>query len=148
MVCAPCLKVRWSAYPRIRIILAHMLAHTHEHCRILAHAHAYSRTFSRMYARIPIHAGAYRNEAFPVLKLYYKQAQSSQEPKRGISSTKVVLQASTIQPEAETRHFPVLELYYKQAQSSREPKRGISSTKVVLQASTIQPEAETRHFQY
>ena len=32
------------------------------------------------------------NEAFPVLRLYYNQAQSSQDPKRGISSTKVALQ--------------------------------------------------------
>ena len=40
-----------------------------------------------------------RNEAFPVLKLCYKRAQSSHEPKRGMSSTK---------------------LYYKQAQSGPE----------------------------
>ena len=38
------------------------------------------------------------NEAIPVLKLDYNQAQSSQDPKRGISSTKAVLQPSTIQP--------------------------------------------------
>ena len=106
---------------------------------------------------------------FPVLKLYSHQAQSSQDPKRGISSTKVVrLQPSTIQPGPQTRHFPVLKvcysqaqtsqipnesfpvlkLYYNQAQSSHDPKRGISSTKVVLQSSTIQPASQTRHFQY
>ena len=45
------------------------------------------------------------NKAFPVLKLYYNQAQSSQDPKRGISSTKVALQSSTIQPGPQTRHF-------------------------------------------
>ena len=70
--------------------------------------------------------------AHPVLRMYYNQAQSSQEPKRGIFNTKVtkvVLQASTIQPGTETRAFPVLK------------------SKVVLQASTIQPGAETKHFQ-
>ena len=97
------------------------------------HAGAYPRivahTLARMYSRMPMHTRAYQRIVanFPVLKLYYKQAQSSQEPKRGISSTKVALQASTIQPGAETRH---------------------SQFKVVLQASTIQPGAETRHFQY
>ena len=37
--------------------------------------------------------------------MYYQRAQSSQEPKRGISSTKVVLPASTIQPGA-SRSIP------------------------------------------
>ena len=35
------------------------------------------------------------NEALPVLNLYYNQAQSSQHPKRGTASTKLVLQSST-----------------------------------------------------
>ena len=39
-----------------------------------------------------------------VLNLYYNQAQSSQHPKRGTASTKLVLQSSTIQPASETRH--------------------------------------------
>ena len=69
------------------------------------------------------------NEAHPVLKLYYNPAQSSQDTKRGISSTKVVLQ---------TKHNP----------TSQDPKQGISSTKVVLQPSTMQPGPQTRHFQY
>ena len=52
------------------------------------------------------------------LRLYYNQTQSSQDPKRGISCTKVVL-----------------------------IRRGISSTKVALQPSAIQPGSHTRHFQ-
>ena len=45
-----------------------------------------------------INPASIRNEAQPVLKLYYHQAQSSQHPKRGTGSTKLVLQSSTIQP--------------------------------------------------
>ena len=59
-----------------------------------------------------------RNEALPVLVLYYNQAQSS-------------LQSSH-------EALPVLMLYYNQAQSSLRPKRGTSSTNAVLQHSTIQ----------
>ena len=39
------------------------------------------------------------------LPTMYNQAQSSQDPEGGISSTKVVLQPSTIQPGPRTRHF-------------------------------------------
>ena len=46
-----------------------------------------------------------REEAFPVLVLYYDEAQSSQHPKEGISSTGVVLRRSTIQPAPERRQF-------------------------------------------
>ena len=52
------------------------------------------------------------NGAFPVLKLYYNQAQPSQDPNEG---------------------FTVLKLYYyNPAQSSQDPNRGIASTKGVL----------------
>ena len=81
------------------------------------------------------------NEAFPVLKWYCNKAQSSQDPKRGISSNEVVLQDPN-------EAFPVLKLYYNPAQSSQDPKGGISSNKVVLQPSTIQNGPRTKHFQY
>ena len=45
-----------------------------------------------------INPASIRNEAQPVLNLYYNQTQSSQHPKRGTASTKLVLQSSTIQP--------------------------------------------------
>ena len=47
-----------------------------------------------------------REEAFlPALVLYYDEAQSSQHPKGGISSTGVVLRGSTIQPTPQRRQF-------------------------------------------
>ena len=61
----------------------------------------------------------------------YNQAQSSQDPKRCVCSTKVVLQPSTIQPGNQRRHFQ-LKFYYNQAQSSQDPKRCISSIKVLV----------------
>ena len=82
--------------------------------------------------------GSIRNEAQPVLNLYYNQAQSRQHPKRGTASTKLVLQSSTIQPTCTTvknnpgsirnEAQPVLNLYYNQAQSRQHPKRGTAST--------------------
>ena len=40
--------------------------------------------------------GSIRNEALPVLNLYYNQAQSRQHPKRGTASTKLVLQSARL----------------------------------------------------
>ena len=55
-------------------------------------------------SRIKHNPASIRNEAQPVLSLNYDQAQSSQHPKRGRASTKLVLRSSTIQPASETRH--------------------------------------------
>ena len=78
-------------------------AHTAASSRIPTHTRVYPRIYWRIYPRIPMPGAGTRH--VPVLKLYCKQAQSRQEPKRGRSSTKVVLQANTIQPVAETWHF-------------------------------------------
>ena len=45
-----------------------------------------------------------REEAFPVLVLYDDEAQSSQHPRRGIFSTKVVLELSTARRTPTWRH--------------------------------------------
>ena len=155
-----------SALERIR---AHMPTYTHTYCRILAHAHAYSPTFSRMYPRIPKkcwrippHTLARMYSCMPMHTRAYQRIlahipRRTRQHSRILAPTPAytrvyprILPHTRAYTHARSRNeaFPVLKLYCKQAQSSREPKRGISSTKVVLQASTIQAGAETRHSQY
>ena len=116
--------------------------------------------------------GSIRNEALPVLMLYYNQAQSRQHPKRGPACTHAVLQSSTIQAASETRPCLYSAAAYNQAQQSRQhPKRGPAKYSccttvikhnpgsirnealpccthavlhAVLQSSTIQAASETR----
>ena len=49
-------------------------------------------------------AASTRHFQYPV-RMFYNQVQSIQLPKRGTSNTNVVLQSSTIQRQAGTRHF-------------------------------------------
>ena len=67
-----------------------------------------------------------RNEAFPVLKCYYKQAHSSQEPKRGISGTKSKHNPARNRNEA----FPVLKLYYKIDNPAKSRKESVPVLKL------------------
>ena len=58
--------------------------------------------------KMVINPASIRNEAQPVLNLYYNQAQSSQHPKRGTGSTTLVLQSSTIQPASTKPEIPTI----------------------------------------
>ena len=96
----------------------------------------------------PHHPGSIRQEAQPVLNVYYNQAQSRQHPKRGTSQystcTTIIHHPGSIRKEAQ----PVLNLYYLLHPRGQIRKRSTASTQLVLQSFIIQAASETRHNQY